>query len=211
MVESFRTPETFSDFSHTPPLIKEPEALTLYNPFYYDLSTTRLAIDPEWAAAPGITLNWLAQTIDGQTRLVFGVEADTPANFLAFADRFAMGHNLTEQDAVDLCYAGHPTLAHIGTGAPGGADLRSEDVAGYVGSLQNYTGVIGGELRRQHDEWWINDRSGRYGSQRQSRGPKAAELRLDDPARMAAFRQQLMTVVKRKFSESAGLDVQFAP
>jgi len=59
MVESFRTPDTFSKISHTPPAIKDTEARTLYNPFYYDLSATQLAIDPEWAAAPGITLNWL--------------------------------------------------------------------------------------------------------------------------------------------------------
>jgi hypothetical protein len=187
----------FNNRSHTPPYIKENEVLTLYNPFYYDLSTTRVTIDPEWASAPGITLMWLLQVHDGRSRLIFGVEADSAINFLAFADRFAMGHNITLMDALSLYQLGHPTLAHIGTGTPRGVYLDEYEIAAYVGDLAHYTGMVGGTLQFKDGSWWIDDQSGRY----------HPFLQPGSFPQQDAFGTQVLRAVQRAFWEWARLEV----
>jgi hypothetical protein len=145
-------------------------------------------------------LNWLAQSINSTVHIILGVEADTAGNFLAFANKFAMGHHITEQQAASLCMLGHPTLAHIGPGGPKGGDLNMDEVEKYAGDLANYTGVIGGELWRAPGGWWIGDNSGRYGSHLQQTNASGQD----------AFRRQALTSVKKTFSEFAGIDVGIA-
>lgn len=168
-------PKTYgaSGVRHTPPRLKTNEQKVAYNPFYMDLAVERPHLDPQWAKQPGIILNWLLRK---QTRrnssnsLILGVEASSPANMKAFMDKFCPNHGLNDEAIKNLVMLGHPTLAcKIRSGRVAldcDEDIRND----FVGDLDNYSGILGGELHYgrkflRGNCWYINYNSGRYGPQ----------------------------------------------
>jgi hypothetical protein len=189
-------------YSHTPPYVKNTEITTPYNPFFYEVERLRNVIVPQWTEVPGITINWLAQAHQPEMKLFIGIDAATAQGFMEFANKFAVGHNLTAGDAERLVNLGHPTLAHRGPGFPAEGAASLEDIRNYVGNLDNYSGVIGGELNWTEGGWVIDDNSGRYGAHRQ--------LGLANRDRRAALRTMALAGVQRKFLEKAGIEVAIA-
>jgi len=159
---------------HTPPKIKATEQAVAYNPFYMDLAVERPRLEPEWAGQPGIILNWLLRQQkrrNASNSLILGVEANSPHNMKAFMDKFCPGHGLDDNTIKGLVMLGHPTLACKIRSGKVAVDCDSEDdKKAFVGDLDNYSGILGGELHYgwkffYGNCWYINYNSGRYGPQ----------------------------------------------
>lgn len=162
-----------SHIRHTPPKLKPNEQEVPYNPFYMDLAVERPRLEPAWAQQKGIILNWLLRM---QTRrnssnsLILGVEANNAANMKAFMDKFCPHHGLSMADIQKLVMLGHPTLACKIRGGMVAVDAEEETRKAFYGNLDNYSGILGGELRYgwrffYGTGWYINYNSGRYGPQ----------------------------------------------
>ena len=156
---------------HTPPKIKATEQAVAYNPFFMDLAVERPRLDPAWANQPGIILNWLLREDTTADSLVLGVEANSWQNMKAFMNKFSPGHGLSDSDIKKLVMLGHPTLACRLRGGTVVVDCDSDGAKkAFVGDLENYAGVLGGELHYgwkflRGRCWYINYNSGRYGPQ----------------------------------------------
>lgn len=174
-VQDLSVPKAYGSngIRHTPPKIKATEQAVAYNPFYMDLAVERPQLDPQWAKQKGIILNWLLRQ---QTRrnsshsLILGVEANNAANMKAFMDRFCPHHGLKTTDIERLVMLGHPTLACKIRSGTVAVDVDGDLRAAFVGNLDNYSGILGGELHYgwhlfHGSGWSINYNSGRYGPQ----------------------------------------------
>lgn len=188
-----------SGIRHTPPKLKPNEQAIAYNPFYMDLAVERPRLDPAWAKQPGIILNWLLRAQkrrNAENSLILGVEANNTQNMKAFMDKFCPGHGLSDRDISRLVMLGHPTLACKIRGNQVVVDIDEEIRNDFVGNLDNYSGILGGELHHGwkffHGTcWYINYNSGRYGPQ---------HLRKADAKEMKAL-------VKRLFYQYCGIRV----
>jgi hypothetical protein len=170
-----------SGLRHTPPKIKTTEQAVAYNPFFMDLSIEKPKLDPKWATQPCIILNWLlreSQSSSGRAanpsagnRLILGVEANSADNMKAFLDKFCPGHGLAIDQIKGLVMLGHATLAcKIRTNQVVTSFDSDQDKEAFAGNLDNYSGVLGGELHYgwkgfHRNCWYINYNSGRYGPQ----------------------------------------------
>ncbi|WP_159346294.1 hypothetical protein [Roseomonas harenae] len=162
-----------SGIRHTPPKIKATEQAVAYNPFYMDLAVERPRLDPNWAKQPGIILNWLLRDQkrrNSSNSLSLGVEANNAKNMKNFMDKFCPGHGLGAADIQNLVMLGHPTLACKIRSGKVAVDFDEDMRKEFVGDLDNYSGILGGELhcgwKFFHGNcWYINYNSGRYGPQ----------------------------------------------
>lgn len=155
---------------HTPPKVKKTEQEIAYNPFFIDLEVEKPTLDPAWAKQPGIILNWLLRELEHNYSLILGVEADTAEHMKAFMDKFAPGHGMSTDQIKHLVMLGHPTLACRIRGNQVQTTVDKTTKKAFYGNLDNYAGILGGELHYGWKGfrgrcWYINYNSGRYGPQ----------------------------------------------
>jgi hypothetical protein len=151
----------FSGISRSSPYVKPTEQAIAYNPFWIDLSVELIKIDPQWFM-PGITVNWLLKESETGlwSRLILGIEATKVEDMRNFLNRFFPWNGLSDNTVEGLLLLGHPSLAseikghHVITTCK----MNKEDFV-----HENYSGVLGGELRYQAPNWTTNFNSGRYG------------------------------------------------